>query len=95
VAIVSCLLPRIPQPAAYHLFADRRGLFAIPNFGDVISNVPFRVIGIWGLIFLLRPNSLERTRHFVELRGTMAVRVRFRWRAPYGFWFVLLSPVPE
>jgi hypothetical protein len=83
VAIVSCLLPRIPQPASYHLFADRRGFLGIPNFDDVISNVPFAVIGIWGLIFLLRPNSIERTRHFL-VSGE-------RW--PYVFVFagVLLT----
>jgi hypothetical protein len=46
------LLPRIPQRQAYHLFADRRSFLGIPNLGDVVSNVPFAVIGICGLLFL-------------------------------------------
>ena len=35
------LLPPMPQPLAYHDFADRRMLFGIPNFFDVASNVAF------------------------------------------------------
>jgi hypothetical protein len=62
------VLPPIPQPQAYHLFADGRGFLGIPNFGDVISNVPFGIIGIWGLLFLLGPNSDTVTGRFLELR---------------------------
>ena len=54
VAVICCMLPRIPQPLSYHLFADRRSLFGIPNFGNVASNLPFAVIGVWGLVFLPR-----------------------------------------
>ena len=57
VAVAVSLLPRIPQPQAYHLFADRRSLLGIPNFGDVVSNLPFAVLGIWGLWLLLSSNS--------------------------------------
>jgi hypothetical protein len=46
---------RSQQPLAYHNFADHRGWLGIPNFGDVVSNVPFAVVGICGLIFLLQP----------------------------------------
>jgi hypothetical protein len=78
VALLFLLLPRIPQPEAYHLFADRRSLFGMPNFGDVASNLPFAVIGVWGLIFLLRSDSNEATGRFLEPGE--------RW--PYLFVFV-------
>ena len=39
----------IPQPPEYHLFADTRGCFGIPNFGDVASNLAFLVAGLLGL----------------------------------------------
>ena len=42
------LLQPIVQDPNYHDFADRRGLFGIPNFLDVISNLPFLLIGIVG-----------------------------------------------
>lgn len=43
------LLPKIPQDQAYHLFADQRTLFGIPNFWNVVSNIPFIVVGAAGL----------------------------------------------
>jgi hypothetical protein len=45
-------LPRISQDAAYHGFADQRTLLAIPNFLNVVSNLPFAVVGVLGLMFL-------------------------------------------
>jgi len=43
------LLPAIPQDPAYHLFADHRTLFGIPNFWNVVSNLPFVAVGAVGL----------------------------------------------
>ena len=42
-------LPPIPQDPAYHHFADQRTLFGIANFWNVISNLPFFFVAIWGL----------------------------------------------
>ena len=39
----------IPQDQAYHAFADARAWLGIPNFGDVMSNLVFLVVGIYGL----------------------------------------------
>jgi hypothetical protein len=60
IAIIALLLPLIPQPMSYHQFADQRAWLGIPNFGDVASNLPFALVGIWGLIFLLRPSTQNR-----------------------------------
>src|SRR5437764_2046515 len=43
------LLPPIPQDQSYHLFADRRTLLDVPNFWNVISNLPFIAVGAAGL----------------------------------------------
>lgn len=45
------LLPPIPQPENYHHFADYRAFFSVPNFWNVISNLPFAVVGVVGLRF--------------------------------------------
>jgi hypothetical protein len=47
-------VPRIPQDPAYHLFADKRMFFGVPNFFDVISNIPFIVIGFAGMLELAK-----------------------------------------
>jgi hypothetical protein len=57
IAIIALLLPAIPQPLAYHNFADHRAWLGIPNFGDVVSNLPFAIVGLCGLIFLLGPGG--------------------------------------
>ncbi len=51
---VMALLSRMPQELAYHDFADRRTVFGIPNFCDVISNAPFAIAGALGLWTVLR-----------------------------------------
>jgi Ceramidase len=43
------LLPAIPQDQDYHQFADRRTLLGIPNFWNVVSNLPFLAVGAAGL----------------------------------------------
>jgi hypothetical protein len=44
------VVPAIPQPPAYHQFADRRSAFGVANFLDVASNVGFLIAGIGGLV---------------------------------------------
>jgi hypothetical protein len=44
------------QPPAYHAFADARTFLGIPNALNVLSNLPFTVVGLVG-IFLLRPGG--------------------------------------
>lgn len=43
------LLPALPQDQSYHLFADCRTVAGIPNFWNVVSNIPFVAIGAAGL----------------------------------------------
>lgn len=50
--VVVCTLffiPLIPQDLAYHNFADTRTLVAIPNFWNVLSNLPFMLFGVYGI----------------------------------------------
>src|ERR1700743_1690477 len=77
VAVVACLLPRIPQPPSYHLFADQRAFLGIPNFGDVVSNVPFAIVGLWGLIYLLRLKPEEMPRRFVNRQERLPYLIVF------------------
>jgi hypothetical protein len=44
------LLPPIPQSQIYHGFADQRTLLGIPNFWNVVSNLPFILVGALGLM---------------------------------------------
>src|SRR5512135_1431489 len=51
VSLIALLpLPPLLQNEDYHQFADQRELFGIPNFLNVVSNLPFIVIGVVGLL---------------------------------------------
>ena len=43
------LVPAIPQDLEFHNFSDQRTLLNIPHFWNVVSNVPFVLIGLIGL----------------------------------------------
>ncbi len=49
VMLAALLHAPIPQDPAYHLFADTRSFAGIVNFGDVLSNLPFLLVGLYGL----------------------------------------------
>lgn len=67
------LLPPMPQPVEYHDFADDRTLFGIANFLDVASNIGFLLVGLAGLVVVLRRRTLFASDHE-------------RW--PYALFFV-------
>jgi hypothetical protein len=52
------LTPKFPQLPSYHHFADTRTLLGIPNFWNVISNIPFLLVSILGFISLKKEWSL-------------------------------------
>jgi hypothetical protein len=66
VAIITWSLHPIPQPLSYHNFADQRAWLSIPNFGDVISNVPFAIIGLCGLAFIGTLKPKQQAQHFAD-----------------------------
>ncbi|KAK7359032.1 hypothetical protein VNO77_00976 [Canavalia gladiata] len=71
VAVASFILliiltPSIPQPQRYHDFADKRKFCGIPNALNVISNFPFMVIGLIGLMLCRRGNYLN-----ISLQGEL------------------------
>jgi len=64
VAIITLSLHPIAQPLSYHDFADQRAWLGIPNFGDVVSNVPFAIVGLWGLSFISTLKPPNYGNHF-------------------------------
>lgn len=44
----------IPQDLRYHLFADTRALGGLRNFWNVVSNLPFLMVGVLGLLRMRR-----------------------------------------
>ncbi len=68
-------LEPVSQSAAYHGFIDTRSWLGIPNFGDVVSNLPFALVGGWGLWQVFGPAGRYMFDNLAD-----------RW--PYVFFFV-------
>lgn len=56
------------------VYVDRRKIFGIPNFMDVISNLPFLIVGLMGLRFLQKnPQKEARCSWQVLFAGVLLV----------------------
>jgi hypothetical protein len=75
--------PVIHQPLAYHRFADTRTLFAVPNFWNVVSNLPFLLVGVAGLAWIARHigkvNRALRPAWLVLFAGVCLVGLGSSW----------------
>jgi hypothetical protein len=57
--------PPLPQNLAYHNFADQRTLLGVPNFWNVASNVPFLIVGVLGVVLVLRREDTRAQERFI------------------------------
>jgi len=83
------LIPKIPLGAHYHNFADTRNMLGLPNALDVLSNLPFFIVGAWGLLWLLGKSSRLS---FTDERERIPYLVFFTGVALTGigsFWYHL------
>lgn len=51
-AIAAVVVPPMAQPLSYHEFADCRTIWSIPNFFNVLSNLPFLIGGVLGIALI-------------------------------------------
>lgn len=59
-AIVAMLfVPPISQDPGYHHFADQRMFWGTSNFYNVVSNLPFVILGLMGLYFFFKQQALS------------------------------------
>jgi hypothetical protein len=77
LAAAMVLLPPIATPAHLVVYADRREFFGVPNFFDVVSNLPFVLIGAWGVHAVARKSG--------SAFGTAAEK------RPYGVFFASVA----
>ena len=67
----------IPQNPAYHQFADQRALLGIPHCLNVVSNLPFLLVGLWGLRVLFRLARTPGQQAFLGPSDALAYQVLF------------------
>ena len=71
------LLPPIPQNPLYHSFADQRTIWGMPNFWNVVSNLPFLLVPAIGWKALRSRGAFteawERTAYHFVLAGAILI----------------------
>jgi len=83
-AVALLLSDRVVQNPAYHVLADRRTLLGIPHALDVLSNLPFALVGWLGLSVALRGDApfadrWERAPAVALFGGTLLVAFGSAW----------------
>lgn len=89
LAMVLGLQGPIPQWTDYHAFADQRAWLGIPNAANVLSNLPFALIGLWGLRAFAAPGPATPARaawigFSIALICTAAGSAYFHWAPSNG-----------
>src|SRR6185437_2918033 len=84
VAMVAIfLLPPIPQSELYHIFADKRTAFGIPNCLNVLSNLLFLLVGALGVSYVLHPLAgpapINGRAEATTFSGAMFIDPNERW----------------
>ena len=80
--------PVLPASAHQHTLADQRALWGIPCALDVLSNLPFAIAGLWGLVTLRRvapgmldaPSRALASLFFAGLVCTAAGSALYHWQ---------------
>jgi len=73
----------IRQQQQYHQFADERMVYGISNFWNVISNLPFLIIGVLGMFFIFQKSRENNIRlwlnGFVFFLGIFFTAIGSAW----------------
>jgi hypothetical protein len=79
IALVFVAVPPIAQEPTYHDFADQRAWLGISNFWNVMSNLPFLFIGIYGLAHARRRPGTEQSFAQIYSIGMLLICAGSSW----------------
>src|SRR5262249_31843710 len=63
---IMAAVPPFAQPLWYHDFADQRTLCSVPHFWNVVSNLPFVVVGVGGMVYLAPAQPRRRNGSVID-----------------------------
>src|SRR5262245_37700622 len=89
IVCIALYIPPIPQPAAYHDFADKQHWLGLANAVNVLSNVPVILVGLVGLYLLLIGKIQFTKRSEGILWAGVATGLIF---SGLGSWYYHLAP---
>ena len=66
VFTVVLFIPPVYQDQEYHNFADKRTIWGIPHFGDVITHILYLIFGLIGLGWMFTKNGGQKEDAFIK-----------------------------
>ncbi len=75
--LAAWLLPSFAQPQSFHDYADQRVWLGVPHAADVLSNLPFFVVGALGLRFALLGWRAQNPNAFSDQRAAWPYALLF------------------
>ena len=75
--LTAWLLPSFAQPQSFHDYADQRVWLGVPHAADVLSNLPFFVVGALGLHFSLLGWRTQNPNAFSDQRAALPYALLF------------------
>jgi len=75
--LAAWLLPSFAQPQSFHDYADQRVWLGLPHAADVLSNLPFFVVGTLGLHFTLLGWRTQNPNAFSDQRAALPYALLF------------------
>jgi hypothetical protein len=83
------LIPPVPLGPRYHTFADNRTELGIPNCLNVLSNIPFILVGLWGTLWLFRRSSAAAFQTRLEKAVYLIFFLGVAFTGAGSFWYHL------
>jgi hypothetical protein len=87
--LVLWLAPPVPLGPHYHIFADNRTQLGIPNCLDVLSNIPFMLVGLWGTLWLFGRSSASAFQTRLEKSVYLIFFLGVAFTGVGSFWYHL------
>jgi hypothetical protein len=75
--LAAWLLPAFAQPQAYHDYADQRAWLGLSHAADVLSNLPFLIVGLIGIHYTLHGWKSSNRNAFADQRAAWPYALLF------------------
>ena len=89
------LLSPIAQDVSYHDFADQRPLYGIGHFWNVMSNLPFAIIGLLGCWWIIRAGRTSPAFEHPDERAAYLVFFVGEFLTCFGSGYYHAAPMNE
>jgi len=90
--ILFYFIPAIPQWQSFYDYADKTSFLGITNFWNVITNLPFLIVGILGISFLYKYHNekkIKRGKYILKSSKNIQIETVIEWKIILTFFIIV------